>query len=443
MRVVPMLLALAALLAACDVTGGGSGNEGVADAASTEDVTSMPDEAATGDPGGDPAVDPGADPAVDAVVDVPAEALADATTDAAADVPVDAPVNPCGEGGVCVEPGDDCPAAWLVMTQKGCVTPAGHDTGSCCIPGGECKTDADCPGCEVCDLPAEGGYACVDPFSGGGVQCTNRLDCPESHCCSYTLLAAKPLCHGLCMFDDGSADCHFCTGEGGQISGESEVCCPGLQKIPMPMMSEQHCIPSRCFCDTCVKRCGDGLCTEGEDACRCPADCPYSFAKGPGAACATDADCDPGTCLPEASGYPAGGYCTGGVCDPNDTSFLKDLCPSGSACTGTWFAQAYLCMPTCRKDADCRDGLTCEAFPEPYAAAGALRCWQAGGTQAAGLGQACAKDGDCISGLCLAAPGGAKVCSSFCNDETPCREGMTCKPMGGCGWPGCGACFAL
>ncbi len=318
-------------------------------------------------------------------------------------------------------------------------TPPDAATPDTPTPG--CAADADCPGCSLCDLNAAGGPACVNPFTTIGVQCTTRLDCPEQHCCSYSRLADRPLCGGVCVMDDGSADCASCVNEGMEFSGDTEACCPGLQRIPMPMMAGDSCIPSRCFCDTCVKRCGDGVCGTGEDACRCPADCPHGFAKGPGAPCTSDADCAaPGGCLTEASGYPTGGYCGGGACDP---ASAMSLCPAGSACTGTWFAQTTLCMPTCRKDDDCRAGFTCEAFPEPYAPAGTLRCWQAGGTQLAGVGQSCAQDTDCLSNMCLAAPDGAKVCSAFCDATTPCKQGQACSPMGGCGSPSCGACFTL
>ena len=448
-----VLLAVVAPVVACSGSGG-AGDPGAGDPAAEADVAvaetpqevagdvAAPDVAAadTFEAKDAAIVDTSWEGSTEAVVIPHPDATDGSGPDTPADVAPDAPASPCGLGGACVEAGQACPAAWMVMTQMGCTTSSGSATGSCCVPGGECKTDDDCAGCKLCDLPEAGPYACVDPFTGGGQQCTTKLDCPDNYCCSYTRFADKPLCGGMCVYDDGTADCHFCMPEGMEVSGDTEKCCSGLEEIPMPMMAGDSCIPSRCFCSTCVKHCGDGVCSTGETPCTCPADCPHSFAKGPGSPCASDADCaTPGGCLTEASGYPAGGYCTGGPCD---TGSAMDLCPPGSTCMGTWFAEALLCMPTCRKDGDCREGLTCEAAPQPYAKAGVYTCWQAGGTQLAGLGQACGKDGDCISGMCLAATGGSMVCSAFCDSTTPCKQGQTCKPMGGCGAPGCGACFA-
>ena len=440
-----VLAVLLPVAVACAGTSDGA-TDGAADSFDVPGADSAPDGVATdlvetADLGSDAAADIATDLAAEGLADVPDDATVDPAADTPDDTSADTPVAACGAGGTCVEAGQACPASGMVLTQMGCTTTAGNLAGSCCIPGGGCQTDADCPDCLVCDLPAAGARTCVDPFKGGATQCTDRLDCPADNCCSYTLLAAKPLCHGTCMFDGGSADCHFCMGEGGEISGDVEKCCPGLEQIAMPMQFGDHCVPSRCFCDTCVKRCGDGVCTTGEDACRCPADCPHSFPQGPGSPCASDSDCaSPGTCLTEKSGYPAGGYCTGGPCDPTPS---MELCAAGSACTGTWFAQATLCMPTCRASTDCRAGLTCESFPEPYAQAGALRCWQAGGGQPAGLGQPCSKNADCISSLCLANAAGTQVCSAYCDATVLCREGLVCAPIGGCGSPSCGACFSL
>lgn len=326
--------------------------------------------------------------------------------------------------------------------------PAGRDTAAVDgVAPTTCETDRDCPGCEVCDLPEVGPRTCVDPTAGSGVRCETRLDCPQQSCCSYSPFDAKPECGGLCVYDGGAADCSGCAGQGMQISGGSERCCPGLTPIPANQSyGGSGCFPSRCFCMVCVRGCGDGLCTNGEDPCNCARDCPTRFDGGPGAACTADADCTSAGagCLPEASGYPIGGYCTGGVCDPGSQT---DLCPAGTVCTGTTFSQAYLCLPTCRRDADCRQGLSCEAFSELAPSNGGYFCWQSSRNRehpqlGNGLGEPCAQDDDCISHLCLAHPSsGANVCAAFCNDQTPCKEGQTCAPMGGCAGPGCGACF--
>jgi hypothetical protein len=238
-------------------------------------------------------------------------------------------------------------------------------------------------------------------------------------------------------------------GEGGPTNVGSVVsCCAGLEAIPTMMtLPGGVCEPARCLdCLVCVKDCGDGACTTGEDACNCPGDCAPA-AGAPGAPCTTQEYCAAaGACLPEASGYPTGGYCTGGVCDPSAT---PNGCPDGTVCKATLFSAAWLCLPACDADSDCRPGLTCEALPAGAPTHGGTICWESdkGKPQPMlgfGLGETCDEDGDCISNLCLAHPiAEEKVCAAFCNDETPCKADQSCSPMGGCGGPGCGACFTL
>lgn len=248
--------------------------------------------------------------------------------------------------------------------------------------------------------------------------------------------------------DDASDAAGPCLPEGTPTNvGAAIPCCPGLEALPTAMtLPDGTCLPARCLdCLVCVKGCGDGQCTTGEDSCNCPADCTFDPTSAAGGPCETSEDCTPpGTCLPEASGYPTGGYCTGGVCDP---SAEPSTCPGGTECVATIFAAAYLCMPTCTADDQCAAGRTCEAFPEQAPSHGEYLCWESalGKPEPAwglGLGDPCAEDADCLSNLCLVHPGGAKVCAAFCNDDKPCKAGQACQPMGGCGFPGCGACFS-
>lgn len=230
--------------------------------------------------------------------------------------------------------------------------------------------------------------------------------------------------------------------------GATVPCCPGLEALPTAMsLPDGTCLPARCLdCLICVKGCGDGACTTGEDACSCPADCAAQNPGGPGAVCEKESDCLSGGCLPEASGYPTGGYCTGGVCNPEGEA---PQCPAGAICVSTVFSEAFLCMPACHADTDCREGLTCEAFSELPPTHGEYLCWESdlgkpNPQLGHGLGETCASDTDCISHLCLEHPTtGSKVCAASCNDDRPCKAEQLCNPMGGCGFPGCGACFTM
>lgn len=451
------LAMMCALLAGCPDDAASPGTSGGQDAAAGDtggdagpggDVASVDaSDAASGDAGLDVAL---TDAGGDAGVTDAGPVDAGPGDVAAVDAGPDAGADPCGPGGFCrpLEASSCGDGAFGARPDLPCTLGAGSD-GYCCVPLGECVTDADCPDCQLCDEPAVGPRTCVDPLATG-TGCTGTGACPEGQCCSYAALSSKPLCGGLCVAEGGPEPCGVCVGEGGPTNEGSAVsCCPGLEPLDTAMaLPDGLCLPSRCLnCQVCVQGCGDGKCTTGEDPCSCPVDCPELLPGGPGAACETGDDCTAtGACLPEASGYPTGGYCTGGACNPGD---LEAKCPAGSLCVGTVFAAAYLCMPSCNLDSDCRPGLTCEAFPEQAPGNGEYLCWESdlgkpNPQSGHGLSETCAKDADCISNLCMTHPtSGQKVCSAFCNDEKPCKAGHSCSPMGGCGFPGCGACFIL
>jgi hypothetical protein len=130
----------------------------------------------------------------------------------------------------------------------------------------------------------------------------------------------------------------------------------------------------------------------------------------------------------------------GDVCEP---SASPPTCPAGTVCAPLVFSQAPgHCMPACRSDADCRSDLSCEWLTSYMGPGnGTYVCWQdnAGG---AALGKPCSQDQDCLSQMCNGNPNtGAKVCSAYCDQGTPCKKEQNCVPMAGCSGPVCGACF--
>jgi hypothetical protein len=434
---------LCATLLACGGGGGSSSDPGSgSDPGPAADPGSAPDPGPVVDPGNVPDPGPGQDPGAPADPGAGDPGPLDTSP---ADVPgPDASATPCPAGGFCrplIHSSCGDPAFHAQPDLK-CKTPEGID-GYCCIQAGDCLIDADCPGCQLCELTQSGARFCTDPFADSAAACTKKSQCPQQYCCSFTLYEGrKPECGGMCVYQGGSEVCDDCQGEGSSYYSGDIECCPWLDPVPMTNRFDNHCVPGRAIGSlVCVKKCGDGECTTGEDSCNCPKDCPTTFAGGPGSKCAKEDDCTvKGACLPEASGYPAGGYCTGGVCDPSDK---YSLCPAGSTCTATLFSQATVCLPTCRKDADCREGLTCEAFTEAGPGNGGWFCWQGGKMLGLGLGAACTQDDDCISGMCMTHPDtGDKVCTAYCSSDVPCKKGPECRPMGGCsGTIFCGACF--
>jgi hypothetical protein len=91
--------------------------------------------------------------------------------------------------------------------------------------------------------------------------CTSPLDCPPPD-------ESFPLCCG-------EGDRCQGIGEWATPTGVAR-CCDGLEMIELGVFSEQvdDCVfvpfPDGAIC---VVACGDGLCTTGENACNCPADC--------------------------------------------------------------------------------------------------------------------------------------------------------------------------
>jgi hypothetical protein len=67
-----------------------------------------------------------------------------------------------------------------------------------------------------------------------------------------------------------------CAGEGQVIAGPA-ICCEGLSRVDFykgSMIRLDACELENKGRATCV-RCGNGRCGPGENACNCPADCPF------------------------------------------------------------------------------------------------------------------------------------------------------------------------
>lgn len=172
-------------------------------------------------------------------------------------------------------------------------------------------------------------------------------------------------------------------------------------------------------------------------------------------ACGCDADCDLGeSCIDEAlSGFP-GGYCFRS-CD-------LAPCPDGFVCeqltSGDRETQA--CLPRCTTSADCRQGYLCAEFAngntndagqpiedtvcsphcsssadcptamvcDPYYGLCGLQPHPGTGD----IGDACAKNEDCISNDCIVGPAFPNgYCTATCSIVTPdCPAGFACEFSG-------------
>jgi hypothetical protein len=121
----------------------------------------------------------------------------------------------------------------------------------------ELVANPDCIGC------AKNSWTCWDFFCGNGLCESSRgetvilcpLDCGWSGTCAKEGEMAK----WMTANKDGS--------------GYFRDCCAGLMQLA------DHGYDSKCnerrswYVNLCVKKCGDGQCTKGENKCNCPQDC--------------------------------------------------------------------------------------------------------------------------------------------------------------------------
>jgi hypothetical protein len=108
------------------------------------------------------------------------------------------------------------------------------------------------------------GAACDSPRTE--VVCSSR--CKNLQC-----EAGETPC--TCPWDCATADAG-CFSEGEEYSHllHHGTCCPGLEPTSCDLLgSNGECGAPATDCNRCIRHCGDGVCTTGENRCNCPADC--------------------------------------------------------------------------------------------------------------------------------------------------------------------------
>jgi hypothetical protein len=351
-----------------------------------------------------------------------------------------------------------------------------------CLPA--CQSDAQCGAGRFCDL---GNGLCTTTRPEGdpvGSICDGADTCASGLCLTLSN-RFEGFCSGFCRF--GSAGCGF---DGSQASQDAACV---IAQVPGEGDGDRgFCLE---LCDTaadcrepgaaCIPTAAGSLtrvCVVPTDA--PPVTPPALPDAGPagspriGEACEQDSDCGTGLdCLTQDSdpfglgaGIP-GGYCSapcagggcpepGSICvttSPDSDGFcLRGCNPAGDRDCGSREALVCasfsndpdattgFCFPECITDADCGDGLACDATGS---------CGPEGGNGGAGgsgqepeptepsTGSACQADDDCDTGTCLSPdqdpfgvggglPGG--YCSAACGAGNPCTEpGTVCVNVGG------------
>ncbi len=242
-----------------------------------------------------------------------------------------------------------------------------------CIEAGFCKTNDDCKGGLVCDIPRT---SCQPPTSTTG--CTDDKSCPTGQFCNKGQCTSSWQCQK-------DADCGT-----GMKCDERHTCVPG----PVLCQKDNDCaVGSTCQNGTC----------RSTGSCKSDSDCtPYG----------TNLICDPTrqTCVPKPSQMAqchgnsecaSGQVCSNASC-ANDGHDPTRTCVFNREC-GTGECQNGLCHAKCAQASDCGTGDLCQTgycFANP-ASNGKCTfnsdCANGAACENGACHAACKKDGDCAS----------------------------------------------
>jgi MYXO-CTERM domain-containing protein len=283
-----------------------------------------------------------------------------------------------------------------------------------CTPiGGTCGSDTQCVGL-MCRSTVRGSI------------CTTRCDplhpddlCPDGFYCAFATG-----CEGFCVpLGDSVGSLPIgspCTDDVECASLHCNDPGDGMQRCLTPCRAEyglcladEACVAGAGQCGSCVDAdivvSSRGLgeeCTVGTE-CRsgmCFADQGRSYCSH---TCAADNEC--------ADGY----HCRDGTCASGDRGEIGDPCVTNGDCANLTFCairgEQHWCSRLCTSEA-CPAGFDC------VAAGGTMICAPSLGL----VGDPCAGNNDCLSGLCaISAEGGA--CTRQCGPDAPCAAGFECQ----------------
>lgn len=279
--------------------------------------------------------------------------------------------------------------------------------------------------------------AAVDPRPVGA-PCARSVECSSAYCIPAEVdgeATAWP--EGLC-----TAPCtgHDCEAGAACVAFADVGLCLALCEPALGCRQGYVCHPELQVCLPDCRRtwdCGERFeCSEQTGACTLP-ETPGQPLGGP---CVDAFDCVSLLCLPAegeagvATGWP-GGLCTepcldgdcgpGGVCTRLGEHLLcVPACADVGGCRGGYVCNSAIggCLPDCRAGWACADGFTCGADGQCELLVPPM----------ADLGDPCAADYECDSGICLPAasgwPGG--TCAGLCG-AAACGEASTCVPLDG------------
>jgi V8-like Glu-specific endopeptidase len=283
----------------------------------------------------------------------------------------------------CISLGDPC------TTSEECVgglcdeTPIGRVCTEACTPltpeigcglGFYCARTSGCEGrCAPLAEPADG------PL-GNDSDCVADTECASLFCGDPG--DARRRCLSPCEGDRGTCiSGEVCAAPPGACGG----CVPaglvaGPRGLGEPCASDGECRSAMCFSEGGISYCTGSCASDG--------DCGASF------------HCRDATCIRG----PRGGLGAGCVTS-DDCSADAPICAARG--TTTW------CTRSC--DGECGAGFSCVNVGTASVCAPELGL----------VGESCAMNEDCISGLCVSLPGGA-VCTQTCGRDRSCSVGFEC-----------------
>jgi|GEM_PF-2221192 len=218
----------------------------------------------------------------------------------------------------------DCPAASSSSSTAACITES-HEGHSIPMPGDQC-----CQGLRtISTLSVAENGSCIGR-NDGSFYCSAL--CGNGHCEG---VENKCNCPQDCPVTSSSASSVTCITEG-NFTASGKACCAGLNALPNLSPYSNGTCPDVTVATVCVRRCGDGSCTTGENKCNCPEDCPAVICPA-----LTPPLCTNGVLVPQlgpnANGCPMPPVCCNGATSLQAQCAMDLQCGNGtcliSSCT--------------------------------------------------------------------------------------------------------------